>query len=459
MLPDTSHTIVALATPQGEGGIAVVRLSGINSPDIASNVIESGIDENLKNPRLMILKNLIDQKGETIDNALVVYFKSPSTYTGEDIIEFQCHGGDYISNRLIETLVAHGARRAEPGEFTMRAFLNGRIDLTRAEGILSLITSRAPASHSIAMNLLRGGLKEKIDSIRTKLLEQLAPFEVLIDHPEDDLDSEQSSLNTEDLTNIKREIDELASGYVETTKLETGMKIAIIGRPNVGKSSLMNALLMKRRVLVHDSPGTTRDVVTEELILGEGRFRIYDTAGMRDDATDIEQKGIQLTNEAIGESDAIIVVLDASKSLSKADNDLLNKVSEKPHIICLNKTDLRVVLNNDELCNLKNTKSILKISALNGDGIDQLISELKNLYSTNIGEVKTSVSLLKRHHGHLVRASDALADAISAIEILLAPDAVALDLRNALEEILSITGEHYDDTLLDEIFSNFCVGK
>ncbi|MCD6217176.1 tRNA uridine-5-carboxymethylaminomethyl(34) synthesis GTPase MnmE [bacterium] len=459
MLPDMSDTIVALATPSGEGGIAVIRLSGADSTSIASNVIENGVGETIENPRMMILKNLLDKNGGIIDNALVVYFKTPTTYTGEDVIEFHCHGGDFVSHKLIETLVSHGARRAEAGEFTMRAFLNGRIDLTQAEGILALITTGASPSHSRAVSLLRGGLKEKINSIRDKLLDIIAPFEAIIDHPEDDMDDEQSTVNPDILALIKKEIDDLAAGFVETSKLETGMKIAIVGRPNVGKSSLMNCLLMKRRVLVHDTPGTTRDVITEELMLGEGRFRIYDTAGLRDDAADIEREGIELTKEAIDEANAVIVVLDSSEPLSKEDAEILRNVSHKPLVICLNKSDKKSKLSVDEQPELFKSKSIIRVSALKGDGVDNLIDELKKLYSENVGEVESAIPLLKRHHGHLLKASDALEDAIEAIEILLAPDAIALDLRIALEEMLFITGESFDDILLNEIFSNFCVGK
>ncbi len=459
MLPDMTDTIVALATPSGEGGIAVVRLSGADLKNIASNVIENGIGDILENPRMMILKNLLDKDNGIIDNALVVYFKSPATYTGEDVIEFHCHGGDFVSHKLIETLVSYGARRAEPGEFTMRAFLNGRIDLTQAEGILAMITTGTSPSHARAVNLLRGGLKEKINSIRDKLLELIVPFEAIIDHPEDDMDDEQSTVNADAIALIKKEIDYLTAGFVETSKLDTGMKIAIVGRPNVGKSSLMNCLLMKRRVLVHDTPGTTRDVITEELILGEGRFRIYDTAGLRDGAADIERKGIELTKEAMDEADAVIVVLDASEPLSQEDTELLQTVSQKPLVICLNKSDRKSKLSIDKTPEFFKSKTIVKISALKGDGIDSLIQEMKNMYSENIGEVESAIPLLKRHHGHLQKASEALGDAMEAVEILLAPDAIALDLRSALQEIFSITGESYDDTLLNEIFSNFCVGK
>jgi tRNA modification GTPase len=459
MLPDLSDTIAALATPSGPGGLSVIRLSGRNCIRIADKIIKKGSDENITNPRLMLLVKLIDEKDQQIDQALVVYFKAPASYTGEDMFEFQCHGGEYISHKVIETCVKYGARRAQPGEFTMRAFLNGRIDLTQAEGILALVSSGAAPTHLRALNLLSGTLKERINHIRDHLMELITPFEAIIDHPEDDLDNAGQKIDYEIIEHIKHDIFDLALGYRETPSLDAGLKLALVGKPNVGKSSLMNKLLMKRRVLVHDSPGTTRDVVSEDIVLGEGRFRIFDTAGLRYGAEDLEAEGIILAREAISEADACVVVLDISSKLTGDDFEILDMVKGRPCIVCLNKTDLVHAWSSDNYPDYLGGKIAVEISCKTEKGIDNLLAEMKHLYLENIGEIKSQVPLLKRHHGHLMRASEALSDAQSAVEMILAPDIISIDLRNALQEILSITGEYYDDVLLEEIFSNFCVGK
>ena len=459
MLPDLTNTITAIATPPGKGGIAIVRLSGSDSINIAEKVVQGGIAGNIENPRMMILHKLVDISGEIIDEALVVFFKAPATYSGDDMFEFHCHGGEYVSGRLINVLVSHGARLAEPGEFTMRAFLNGRIDLTEAEGILALVSSGGIRSHAAALNLLKGGLKKRIEQMRENLLNLIAPLEVIIDHAEDDPVVHAITADRDGINKIIDQIDELAQGYSSGEPGETGYKLAIVGRPNVGKSSLMNRLLMRRRVLVHDKPGTTRDVITEELILGEGRFKICDTAGLRKDAEDVELEGIELAREAIEDAEGIIAVLDSSRDLSRDDFDLLSTISSKPHIICINKADLNPRWNKSDFPELFKNEIALNISALNGDGIDNLVGELKNLYGRNIADAKSGIPLLKRHHGHLMQASEALSRAILALNSGLAIDAILVDMRIALEELLRITGESYDDALLEEIFSNFCIGK
>jgi tRNA modification GTPase len=459
MLPDLTDTIVALATPPGEGGIAVVRLSGPDCVSIAQNVTKGRIDECVNIPRMLQLLDLVDYRDEPLDSALVVFFKAPKTYTGEETIEFHCHGGEFLSHRLIESLVHFGARRAEPGEFTMRAFLNGRIDLTEAEGILSLITCSAFVSHSRAISLLRGGLKEKVEKLRDEIIELIAPFEALIDHPEDDISESNSALDLIKLSEIKKQIDDLASGYIETKDLDSGLKIAIIGKPNVGKSSLMNRILMKHRVLVHHSPGTTRDVISEEILIGEGRFKIFDTAGLRKDAGEIEQAGIELTKEALESADVALVVFDLSVPLTDEDFRIVDQISHKSCIICLNKSDLEQVWRISDYPKLFSERKSIQMSARTGNGIEELLEELRQIYVENSSEIKSSTPVLKRHYGHLVKASESLDKAQEAVSRKLASDAVATDLRVALEEILRITGESYDDTLLEEIFSSFCIGK
>jgi tRNA modification GTPase len=459
MLPDLSDTITALATPPGEGGIAVVRLSGPDCISIAQNVTKDRIDECASNPRMMQFLNLVDYRDEPLDDALVVFFKGPKTYTGEDSIEFHCHGGEFLSHKLVESLVHFGARRAEPGEFTMRAFLNGRIDLTEAEGILSLITCSASVSHSRAINLLRGGLKEKVEKLRDEIIELIAPFEALIDHPEDDISDSYSSIDLDKLSEIKNKIDDLASGYIETKDLDSGLKIAIIGKPNVGKSSLMNRILMKHRVLVHHSPGTTRDVISEDIIIGEGRFKIYDTAGLRKNADEIEQAGIELTKEALESADVALVVFDLSTPLTDEDFRIVEDISHQSCTICLNKSDLEQVWRITDYPKIFSDRKSIHVSAKTGVGIEELLDELRQIYIENSSQIKSTTPVLKRHYGHLVKASESLEKAQEAVSRKLASDAVAIDLRAALEEILRITGESYDDALLEEIFSSFCIGK
>ena len=459
MLPDLTDTITALATPPGRGGIAIVRLSGPDSTVIAEKAVLGGIEKNVQNPRMMFLSKLIDSSGELIDESLVVFFKFPATYSGEDMFEFHCHGGDYVSEKLIKTLVTHGARLALPGEFTLRAFLKGRIDLTEAEGILVLVNSGGNYSHSAALKLLKGGLRERVESLKNELIALIIPLEVLIDHAEDDAIESSVQPDREGIDKLIHQLDELASGYMSGEPSEIGFKLAIVGRPNVGKSSIMNRLLMRRRVLVHDKPGTTRDVVSEDLILGESRFKICDTAGLRDDAEEVEREGIELSRHAIDESEGIIAVLDSSRPLSDDDFELLDYISSKPNIICINKIDLNPAWSESDFSEIFTGKTIVEISALTGYGFDMLADELKKLYNRSISIAKSGIPLLKRHQGHILTARDSLKKAIEIIDSGLSQDAVLVDLRSALEEILRITGESYDDTLLEKIFSNFCVGK
>ena len=459
MLPDVTDTITALATPSGKGGIAIVRLAGPDSIGISGKVVQGGIANNTENPRLMILNKLLDMSGNIIDEALVVFFKAPASYSGDDMFEFHCHGGEYVTEKLIKTFESHGARLAEPGEFTMRAFFNGRIDLTEAEGVLALVSSGESRSHAAALNLLKGGLRERVEKFRDELLSLITPLEVLIDHAEDDPVGNAILPDCYGIGKIINQLDELSQSYISGEPGEMGYKLAIVGRPNVGKSSLMNRLLMRRRVLVHDKPGTTRDVIIDDLILGEGRFKICDTAGLREDAEDVEREGIELARKAIEDAEGIIAVLDSSRKLSKDDIDLLASISSKPHVICINKNDLSAEWNRTDFPELFKNRSVINISALNGDGIGNVIDELKKLYERNISAAKSGIPLLKRHHGHLIRASEALRRAIDTANSGLATDAVLVDLRIALEELLRITGESYDETLLEEIFSNFCIGK
>ncbi len=446
-------TIVAISTSLGVGAISIIRLSGEDSINIVNKIFK-GKDLTTV-PTHTIHYGYIVDNNEIIDEVLVSIMRTPKTYTKENIVEINCHGGISTTNKVLELVLSNGARLAEPGEFTKRAFLNGRIDLVEADGIMNLISSKTETSRKMSINELSGKVSSLITSIREDLIQIISNIEVNIDYPEYE-DIEVLS-NEKILPSINKIKDTLIKTIKESENgriINEGINVGIIGRPNVGKSSLLNSLLEEQKAIVTDIEGTTRDIVEGQIKLNGVLLNIIDTAGIRETDNIVEQIGVEKSYEIIDKSDLIIFLLNNNEPLTKEDLELYNKIKNKTHIIVLNKTDLKQVI---DLTPIK--EEILKVSLLNNDAsiILDKIKELFNLEKLETSDLTylsnaRSISLLKKSLNNISNAIDNINnnDPIDIVE---------LELKNAWSTLGEIIGETYTDELLDELFSRFCLGK
>ncbi len=446
-------TIVAISTSLGVGAISIIRLSGEDSINIVNKIFK-GKDLTTV-PTHTIHYGYIVDNNEIIDEVLVSIMRTPKTYTKENIVEINCHGGISTTNKVLELVLSNGARLAEPGEFTKRAFLNGRIDLVEADGIMNLISSKTETSRKMSINELSGKVSSLITSIRDDLIQIISNIEVNIDYPEYE-DIEVLS-NEKILPSINKIKDTLIKTIKESENgriINEGINVGIIGRPNVGKSSLLNSLLEEQKAIVTDIEGTTRDIVEGQIKLNGVLLNIIDTAGIRETDNIVEQIGVEKSYEIIDKSDLIIFLLNNNEPLTKEDLELYNKIKNKTHIIVLNKTDLKQVI---DLTPIK--EEILKVSLLNNDAsiILDKIKELFNLEKLETSDLTylsnaRSISLLKKSLNNISNAIDNINnnDPIDIVE---------LELKDAWSTLGEIIGETYTDELLDELFSRFCLGK
>ncbi len=446
-------TIVAISTSLGVGAISIIRLSGEDSINIVNKIFK-GKDLTTV-PTHTIHYGYIVDNNEIIDEVLVSIMRTPKTYTKENIVEINCHGGISTTNKVLELVLSNGARLAEPGEFTKRAFLNGRIDLVEADGIMNLISSKTETSRKMSINELSGKVSSLITGIREDLIQIISNIEVNIDYPEYE-DIEVLS-NEKILPSINKIKDTLIKTIKESENgriINEGINVGIIGRPNVGKSSLLNSLLEEQKAIVTDIEGTTRDIVEGQIKLNGVLLNIIDTAGIRETDNIVEQIGVEKSYEIIDKSDLIIFLLNNNEPLTKEDLELYNKIKNKTHIIVLNKTDLKQVI---DLTPIK--EEILKVSLLNNDAsiILDKIKELFNLEKLETSDLTylsnaRSISLLKKSLNNISNAIDNINnnDPIDIVE---------LELKNAWSTLGEIIGETYTDELLDELFSRFCLGK
>lgn len=446
-------TIVAISTSLGVGAISIIRLSGEDSINIVNKIFK-GKDLTTV-PTHTIHYGYIVDNNETIDEVLVSIMRTPKTYTKENIVEINCHGGISTTNKVLELVLSNGARLAEPGEFTKRAFLNGRIDLVEADGIMNLISSKTETSRKMSINELSGKVSSLITGIRDDLIQIISNIEVNIDYPEYE-DIEVLS-NEKILPSINKIKDTLIKTIKESENgriINEGINVGIIGRPNVGKSSLLNCLLEEQKAIVTDIEGTTRDIVEGQIKLNGVLLNIIDTAGIRETDNIVEQIGVEKSYEIIDKSDLIIFLLNNNEPLTKEDLQLYNKIKNKTHIIVLNKTDLKQVI---DLTPIK--EEVLKVSLLNNDAsiILDKIKELFNLEKLETSDLTylsnaRSISLLKKSLNNISNAIDNINnnDPIDIVE---------LELKDAWSTLGEIIGETYTDELLDELFSRFCLGK
>jgi|Deesub1362A_J573_1020465.scaffolds.fasta_scaffold00871_3 tRNA modification GTPase len=453
-------TIAAISTPLGYSGIGIVRLSGKDAIRIAERVFSSPRGKSLSRgpTHRLLYGHIIDhENGELIDEVLVSVMKAPNTYTREDIVEINCHGGPLPLRRVLELVLRHGARLAQPGEFTMRAFLNGRIDLAQSEAVLDIINSLTEEGQKVAMEQLRGGLSKRITGLREGLIGLTAIVEAYIDFPDEEITPPDRNELVERAGRIQTELGELISSSRYGLILREGVKTAIIGRPNVGKSSLLNALLQHDRAIVTEVPGTTRDIIEEYLNIKGLPVRIMDTAGIRDSGDIAEMEGVERSLRAMQGSDLVLLVLDGSEELHETDIRLIEESRTKDVIIVINKIDLPTRISPERL---PPDKPLVRISALKGIGIEDLKEEIVDMSTKGrkVYEIDTPLVTRQRHLMALKRAHEAITSFLEGLDSL-SPEILALELREALDALGEIIGITTPDDILNRIFSEFCIGK
>ena len=454
-------TIAAIATAPGEGGIGIIRISGPKSLEVAEGIFFSMSGKKISEypARTLIFGNIKDGD-KKIDEVLVAYMKGPNSYTAEDVIEINCHGGFISVKRILELVLSKDVRLAEAGEFTKRAFLNGRIDLSQAEAVIDVINAKTDKAHEVAENQLDGSLSKKIKEFREKVTELLAQVEVAIDYPEEDIEFIAYSTLEEKTKELSKDIKKLYETSESGKIFREGLKTVIVGKPNVGKSSLLNSILGENRAIVTDIPGTTRDVIEEFVNIKGIPLKIVDTAGIRETDDVVEKIGVEKSMASFDSADLIIMVVDSSSELSDEDREILEKVKGKETIILLNKTDLPQVINEEEVKKYVDEKNIIKISALHNEGIEDVHDRIEAMVYT--GDIKSSSNVIitnSRHKDALYRAMKSLEDAMKAIEDRMPLDFVEVDLKNVWDYLGYINGDTVSEDLLDNIFHNFCIGK
>ncbi|MCX5854569.1 MAG: tRNA uridine-5-carboxymethylaminomethyl(34) synthesis GTPase MnmE [Deltaproteobacteria bacterium] len=456
-------TIAAIATPPGMGGIGIIRVSGPKSKDIARLLFRPSTKTDVfKTHHLYHGDIVIPETGRVIDEVLVSLFTKPHSHTGEDTLEINCHGGAVILQTVLTEVIRAGARLAEPGEFTKRAFLNNRIDLSRAEAVFDMITAKTETGLELAVSQFKGNLAGKIGAIHCAVVDILATLEASIDFSDDDVDVMDASGIADTLQSIVHDLHALASTYREGKIFKDGVSAVITGRPNVGKSSLLNRLLGEKRAIVTPVPGTTRDFIEEMINIGGIPVRLTDTAGIRKPENLIEEEGIHLVREKLAAADMVIVVLDGSEALSSDDIKLIKENLTKKLLPVVNKTDLPRVLDDKALKRLLpgEVPPPLEISAKFGDGIPELKDSIRSLVlSGSVDHAPDYIVTNIRHKTAIEKTSTLLIKARDTILAGISPEFAAFDVREALDCLDEITGKTTNEEVLDRIFSTFCIGK
>lgn len=457
-----SDTIAAIATGLNPSGIGIVRISGADALSIVSLIFKSksGNEFNINDfESHRAYYGFIYENDKPVDEVLLLYFKAPKSFTTEDTVEINCHGGVHVMNKIISVCLKAGARLAEPGEFTKRAFLNGRIDLSEAEAVIDLINSKNDYSLNNSINQLRGNLYNKIKSLREKILYDIAFIEAALDDPEHySLDNYPSELKIK-IQDFNKEINDLANTYGNGRILTEGIDTVIIGKPNVGKSSLLNMLVGNNRAIVTDIAGTTRDALTEHVLIDGISLNISDTAGIRDTQDTVEKIGVEKAYEYANNSNLIILVIDSSESMDDDDIKLFDYIKEKNAIVLLNKTDLKIKTD-EEIIKKYTDKKIINVSAKEEIGLSELSDYIKSQYlSGNINDNSDLIITNVRHKDLLSEASKSLNHVIESIESKMPEDFFTIDLVNAYECLGKIIGEEISDDVIKEVFSKFCMGK
>jgi tRNA modification GTPase len=454
-------TIAAIATPAGEGGIGIIRLSGQCALAIADELFAGSRRQSLLAvPNFSLHHGYIvhPATGMTLDEVLVSVMRSPHSYTREDVVEINCHGGMLALQQVLEVVLARGARLATPGEFTKRAFLNGRIDLSQAESVLDVIRAKTDAGLQLAVQQLQGKLSKRVQAIRDHIAQLLAAIEASIDFADEDIEIISFAQIDDQIQSDLAAVEQLLAGAQEGTILREGLSMAIVGKPNVGKSSLLNVFLQEERAIVTPIPGTTRDTIEDVLNLNGIPIRLIDTAGLRETSDQVERLGVERSRRMIQHADMVLCVFDGSAPWSVEDEHFLNKVAHKEKFFILNKIDLPAQLTQEDLqAQLHEPVPIFRVSLTEQIGID----ELKQAIVEKVISVPIeSVAVTNVRHKHaLTCAKSSLLHAQQSTQLAMSPEFIALDLREALNHLGEITGETTTDDILDRIFSTFCIGK
>ena len=453
-------TIAAIATPPGEGGIGIIRISGEKAQEIMHRVFVPANPSSIENRKLSY-GNIVDPlSNRTVDEVLCVYMKGPKTYTAEDVVEINCHGGMVPLRRTLELVLKYGARMAEPGEFTKRAFLNGRLDLSQAEAVIDVIKAKTDKTFDVAFNHLEGIFSKRIQEIRKKLVDILVNITVNIDYPDEDIEEITYEQLINDLTDVNGNVKALLSSAETGRMIQEGLNVAIIGKPNVGKSSLMNSLLNEARAIVTEIPGTTRDTIEEHLSIRGIPVRLTDTAGIRETDDLIEKIGIEKSKESFNQADLVIFIIDSSRSLSEEDLYIIEHIDQSKAIIILNKIDLKQVVEREQIEKMLSEAVILEASMETQQGIDLIEEKIVELVYG--GKVKQNESLMVtnvRHKNILEEAEKALSDAMAMTRKKEALEFIEIDVNSSYELLGEIIGETVQDDIINEVFARFCLGK
>lgn len=454
-------TIVSISTAPGIGGIGIIRMSGEKCFEILEKVFKPKKPQSLKEIKGYTIKygNIVDN-GEIIDEVLVSYFKAPKSYTTENMCEINSHGGNVIVKKILEICLKNGAELAEPGEFTKRAFLNGRIDLAQAESVIDVINAKSEKEVKSGIKQLEGYLSKEIKSIKQEILDVLVNIEVTIDYPEYDTPEVQQNEIKNMLESVNKKLKKLENSFDNGKIIKEGIKTAIIGKPNAGKSSLLNAILKEDRAIVTDIAGTTRDTIEEFITINGIPLKLIDTAGIRETVDEVEKIGVEKSIKQAKDADLLIAIFDSSKELSGEDLEILELIKNKKSIILLNKTDLSSILTENDERFTSVTKNILKISALNKMGIDELYEKISEMFNLNEINLDNEILITNIRHKNII--SNAIENVKLANEAIcnnMPIDIITIYIKQILDDLGEITGEVVTEDIINEIFSKFCLGK
>ena len=454
-------TIAAISTAHGVGGIGVIRISGEDALKIAEKVFVPFVGEQKE-----CLKNIggyrakygkIIEGGEYVDEAVVLVFKAPHSYTGEDVVEISCHGGLYITKRVLRAILEAGAQPAEAGEFTKRAFLNGKIDLSQAESVMDLISAKSKCANKVAFEMLQGKSYDKISEIKDELVDISAGLSVWSDYPEEDIPQINEKMLKKSVLEISQKLENITNNYDTFKAIKEGVKTAIIGKPNVGKSTLMNLMSDSQKSIVTDIPGTTRDAIEENIMIGDIPVCLVDTAGIRETHDKVEKIGVEKARKIMKESEITLFMIDASSPLDKEDEELLKEINEETTIIILNKCDKEKKVKSDDLSTFSD--KIVELSALKAEGIEKLKEVIENIVGLSKFDPSESVISNERQLYLLKKSKVILNQVVLELESGITLDAITVLLQDVLDLFMEFTGEKASDTIIERVFSKFCVGK
>ena len=456
------ETISAVITALGEGAVGIVRISGEQALAVGETLFKAASGKKLAEykPNTMVYGHVYDQDGSLVDEVLAVFMQGPRSYTAEDVVEIQCHGGLQSLKKILQLTYAAGARPAEAGEFTKRAFLNGRIDLTQAEAVMDIIRSRSEASLKLAARQQQGQLAKELRGLRSALVDVVVNLEAVIDYPEEDIEDVTYGRVQESIASCNDAIDSLLA-HAHTGKiLREGLRTAIVGKPNVGKSSLLNALLKEERAIVSQYAGTTRDVIEEQLLLDGVPLVLADTAGIRSTEDFVEKIGVEKSRQLLQDAELVICVVDGSEGLTAEDEAILAAASGKPCVIIVNKSDLGLAVDLDELKERFGQDKVMTLSAKTLTGVEAFSAWLKDYVYGSEGALSDGAYVQNARQERLLReARQSLEDASQAAAAMLPYDCIEIDVRTAIDLLGEITGDTVQDEIINEIFSRFCIGK